>query len=268
MSFASVVATFLIAEIALAAIMAGAWAVQRATRQTGWIDAIWTFGVGATGAALAAAPLGHDFGSGWRRAAVTTAIVLWALRLGGHIVARTLKTPDDPRYRKLIEGWGEAAPLRLFAFLQVQAVTGAALALAVTLAAQAPSPDFRIHDVLQDVLGLLIFIVALAGEAIADAQLVRFKADPARRGQICDVGLWSRSRHPNYFFEWLVWTAFAVTASRDTVGLLAWLAPALMYGVLRYASGVPPLEEHMLRTRGEDFRTYQRRTPVFFPRIL
>jgi steroid 5-alpha reductase family enzyme len=268
MSFPSAVAAFLIAEIALAAIMAGAWAVERATGRTGWIDAIWTFGVGATAAALAVAPLGHDSGSGWRRGAVATAVALWALRLGGHIVARTLKTPDDPRYRKLIDVWGDAAPLRLFAFLQVQALTGAALTLAVTLAAQASSPHVRIQDVLQDLVGLLIFIVALAGEAIADAQLARFKADPTRRGQICDLGLWSRSRHPNYFFEWLVWVAFAVAASRDVVGLFAWVAPALMYCVLRYASGVPPLEEHMLRTRGEDFRAYQRRTAVFFPRLL
>ncbi len=111
-------------------------------------------------------------------------------------------------------------------------------------------------------------MIALAGEAAADAQLARFKADPANRGKICDVGLWARSRHPNYFFEWLVWVAFAFAASRDAIGLLAWVAPAMMYVALRHGSGVPPLEEHMLRTRGEAFRAYQRRTPVFFPRLL
>ncbi len=264
MTFASVVAALLIAEIALAAIMGLAWAIQRATGQTGWIDAVWTFGVGATGAVLAALPLGDGGGAGWRRAAVAAAIALWALRLGGHVVARTRKTPDDPRYRKLIEGWGEAAPLQLLAFLQVQALAGATLALAVALAAHVGSPAFGF----QDGLGLALFAIGLAGEAAADAQLARFKADPARRGQICDVGLWARSRHPNYFFEWLVWVAFAVAASVDAIGLLAWVAPALMYWTLRYASGVPPLEEHMLRTRPEAFRAYQKRTPVFFPRLF
>ena len=193
MSLASVVAAFVIAEAALAAIMAAAWAVQRATGQTGWIDAIWTFGVGATGAALAAAPHGED-GSGWRRAAAAAAISLWALRLGSHIVARTRKAPDDPRYRKLIDGWGAGASRRLIAFLQAQALVGSVLAVSVALAAHAPSPTLRA----QDIGGLVLFAVALIGEAAADAELTRFKADPANRGRICDVGLWGRSRHPNY----------------------------------------------------------------------
>ncbi len=263
MTFASAVAALIFAECALAVIMAVAWAAQRATGRSGWIDAIWTLGVGAIGAILAVAALG-DVGAGWRQGAVAAAILLWAARLGGHIIVRTLNGPDDPRYAKLIEDWGDKASLRLFAFLQVQAVVGATLALAVALAAHATSPHFRIADG----LGLVVFVIALAGEAVADAQLARFKADPTRKGQICDVGLWGRSRHPNYFFEWLVWAAFAIAASGDAVGLLAWIAPALMYAVLRYASGVPPLEEHMLRTRGEAFRAYQERTPVFFPRVL
>jgi steroid 5-alpha reductase family enzyme len=186
------------------------------------------------------------------------------MRLGGHIVARTRKTPDDPRYRALIEAWGEAAQIRLFGFLQIQAAAGAALALAVALAAHPPSAAFRI----QDALGALVFVAALAGEASADAQLARFRTDPANRGKICDVGLWARSRRPNYFFEWLVWVAFAILATGTVTGLLAWAAPALMYAALRHGSGVPPLEEHMARTRGEAFLAYARRTPVFFPKLL
>ena len=101
---------------------------------------------------------------------------------------------------------------------------------------------------------------------MADAQIARFKADPANRARICDVGLWRLTRHPNYFFEWLTWVAFAVLAlDENWVGWFAVLAPTLMYWTLRYASGVPLLEEHMLRSRGEAFRAYQARTPAFFP---
>ena len=264
MTFASAAIAFVLAEAALAAIMAAAWGVARATGQTGWIDATWTFGVGATGAALAAAPLGGAGGSGWRRGAVALAIALWALRLGAHLVARTRKAPDDPRYRKLIEAWGAAAPLRLFGFLQAQALVGAVLALAVALAALAPLEALRP----QDAGGFVVFAIALAGEAAADAELIRFKANPANRGRICDVGLWGRSRHPNYFFEWLVWIAVALLASGTAIGLLAWIAPALMYAVLRYALGVPPIEARMLETRGDAFRAYSERTPVFFPKIF
>ena len=206
---------------ALVAIMAGAWAAQRLTGQSGWIDAIWTFGVGATGVALALVRFDSSQTSAWRTATVAIAAGLWSLRLGLHIVARTRKAPDDPRYRKLIDEWGPSAPSRLFLFLQAQALVGAALAVAVALAAAAPSSKLR----LQDLLGLAIFVIALIGEATADAQLKRFRADPAHRGEICDIGLWGRSRHPNYFFEWLVWVAFAVVATDFGIGAVAWIAP-------------------------------------------
>lgn len=121
---------------------------------------------------------------------------------------------------------------------------------------------------LQDLIGLAIFVTALIGETEADAQLTRFRADPAHHGQICEIGLWGRSRHPNYFFEWLTWVAFAVVATDFGIGAVAWIAPALMYWTLRYVSGVPPIEERMLQTRGEAFGAYRIRTPTFFPRLF
>jgi steroid 5-alpha reductase family enzyme len=243
----------------LSMVMAGAWATQRATGASGWIDAIWTFGVGAAGAGFAL----FIGGVPWRAGVVAALCAAWALRLGGHIAHRTRVGGDDPRYAKLMRDWGPAAPLRMFGFLQAQAAVGAVLALSVGLAA-APSGAAR----WQDGLGLLVALVALVGEAVADAQIARFKADPAHRGRICDVGLWSRSRHPNYFFEWLFWVSVAIAAlGHDPLSWLALAAPAVMYWTLRYASGVPPLEQHMLATRGAAFRAYQDRTPVFFPRL-
>ena len=134
----------------------------------------------------------------------------------------------------------------------------------MALAAAQPSSNLR----LQDLVGLAIFVVALVGEATADAQLKRFRADCSHRGLICDAGLWGRSRHPNYFFEWLTWVAFAVVATEFGIGAVAWVAPALMYWTLRYVSGVPPIEERMLVARGEAFRAYRKRTPAFFPRLF
>jgi steroid 5-alpha reductase family enzyme len=263
-TFAAFCGLALIAEGALAAIMAGAWAAQRLTAQSGWIDAIWTFGVSATGVALAPGGLAAWQTSAWRAAAVAIAAGIWSVRLGLHIVARTRRASDDPRYRKLIDGWGPSAASQLFLFLQAQALVGAALAVAVALAAAQPSLKLR----LQDIIGLAIFVIALVGEATADAQLTRFRADPAHRGQICDVGLWARSRHPNYFFEWLTWVAFAVVATDFGIGAVARIAPALMYWILRYVSGVPPIEERMLLTRAEAFGAYRKRTPIFFPRLF
>ena len=93
--------------------------------------------------------------------------------------------------------------------------------------------------------------------------------DPKNKSKICDVGLWGYSRHPNYFFEWLVWVAFAIIAIAP-VGHYPWgwfglAAPVLMYVLLVHVSGIPPLEAHMLRSRGDAFRLYQARVNAFWP---
>ena len=99
--------------------------------------------------------------------------------------------------------------------------------------------------------------------------LQQFGADPANNGKVCDVGLWRLSRHPNYFFEWLGWLAYPMIAidlgGAYPGGWLAILAPMLMYYLLVHVSGIPPLEEHMLKSRGEAFRDYQRRVNAFWP---
>src|SRR5271166_665205 len=110
-----------IALAGLAAFMSAAWAIQRWTRNSGWIDATWTFGVGVMGVALAVAPTPGGDGSSWRGAAVAALAAAWSLRLGLHIVGRTLKAGDDPRYRRMMEDWGPAAPRQLFIFLKAQA---------------------------------------------------------------------------------------------------------------------------------------------------
>ena len=110
-----------------------------------------------------------------------------------------------------------------------------------------------------------IWLVSVGGESLADAQLARFRADPANRGKTCRSGLWRYSRHPNYFFEWLHWCAYAVAAIGAPLAWLGWLGPVVMYLFLRYISGIPFTEQQALRTRGDDYRDYQRSTPMLFP---
>jgi steroid 5-alpha reductase family enzyme len=264
MTALSLIALVAAAAVALAAIMAGAWLIQRRTGNSGWIDTTWSFGVGLVGAAAAVVPLSPD-GPSYRQWLVALLAVAWCVRLGSHIAARTRAASDDPRYRALMEEWGAAAPRRLFFFLQAQAAVGAILVMAIALAAHQPAAGLRWSDA----LGVAILLIAVAGEALADAQLATFKANPANKGRICDAGLWRWSRHPNYFFEWLTWVSYPVIAldlsGAYPVGWLSLAAPACMYWVLVYASGIPPLEAHMLRTRGDAFRAYQARTSAFFP---
>jgi steroid 5-alpha reductase family enzyme len=250
--------------VGLSAVMAAAWRVQQRTGNSGWVDACWTFGTGGIGFFAALIPI-HAPWPHWRQAAVALLVAWWCLRLGLHIVSRTRSCADDPRYRRLLAQWGDDAPRQMFVFLQKQAAVGAVLVLAIVLAAQNPDPDLRVEDL----VGVAIAVGGIIGEAIADRQLRRFRADPANRQAVCDFGLWRWSRHPNYFFEWLLWLGYPLIAidfaGQNPHGWMALLAPACMYWVLVHVSGIPPLEEHMLRSRGEVFRAYQARTRPFAP---
>jgi steroid 5-alpha reductase family enzyme len=255
----------LLVVVGLAAVMALAWAAERATGNTGWADVFWTIGTGLAGICFAVCPAVFSGSAPTPRQIVLAALVmLWLGRLSVHIAMRVSKGHEDARYTVLRNRWGSAFPIRLFGFLQLQAICGAALALTVLVAALNPSPGLRALDF----IGLAVFAAGLIGESIADGQLRRFAADPDRRGGICMDGLWAWSRHPNYFFEWLVWLAypcFAITLSGNYLwGWLALLGPAFSYYLLAHVSGVPPLEEHLLRSRGTAYRDYQQRTNSFF----
>jgi steroid 5-alpha reductase family enzyme len=248
---------------AMLAVMAAAWLVQRAARNSGWVDVFWTFGTGAACAFAALWPLPGDRLLAPRAGMAAAMTGLWALRLGVYVARRVAGSAEDARYAQFRRDWGARYEARLILLLALQPPVSAVLALAVAIAARAPGS----WPSAPDAAALLIWLGALAGEGLADAQIARFKADPANRGGICDRGLWAWSRHPNYFFEHLGWWAYPILAVRADAPF-SWLslgAPAVMYLILRFGSGVPPLERSMLASRGDAFRGYQARTSVFFP---
>jgi steroid 5-alpha reductase family enzyme len=251
--------------VGLSLTMTLAWAIALRTGRSGWIDAIWSFAIGGAGIIAALTPLRLGDTPTTRQIVVAVLAAIWSLRLGLHIVQRTAGAGDDPRYAKLREEWGDAFRPRLLLFLQIQAAAAFLLALSILVAAHNPAPGARVGDG----LGIILLAIAIAGEGVADHQLARFRADTANKGRVCDVGLWGVSRHPNYFFQWLGWLAYAAIAIDPTGGYgWGWLAlsgPALMYWLLVHASGIPPLEAHMLRSRGDAFRDYQARVNAFWP---
>ncbi|CAL75024.1 conserved hypothetical protein; putative membrane protein [Bradyrhizobium sp. ORS 278] len=262
MTVVEVLQALLALSLALSLLMAGAWVVQQRTGNSGWVDTIWTFSVGLVGAVGAIWPV-DGASPNTRQWLVAVLVAIWALRLGSHVAMRSRGIDDDPRYAEFARQWGEAAPRRMFVFLQQQAWGGIPLVFAMFVAAHAPAPELR----LQDYLGILVLFIGIAGEGLADAQLKAFRTDPANKGKVCDIGLWRWSRHPNYFFEWMCWLAYPVIAlSLDNPwGLASLLAPLLMYYILVHVTGIPPLEEQMLRSRGDRYRAYQARTSAFFP---
>lgn len=256
---------FLVVAAALSLGMSAAWLLVTRGFSSGWIDAVWSFLVGAAGVIVALAPLEGWEGDPVRRGIVAVLAALWSLRLGLHIVARTRRSGEDPRYAALKVEWGDAWQGQLFQFLQIQAAAALLLATTIFLAARNSSLELQWSDF----AGVALLIVAVIGEGIADAQLSRFRQDATNKGKVCDAGLWGLSRHPNYFFQWLGWTGYAIIAiGPDGTWLYGWAAlagPLFMYWLLTRASGIPPLETHMLRSRGVAFENYQKRVNAFWP---
>lgn len=260
-----VVPAIVIAAVGLAVTMALVWLVAIRSGRSGWVDAIWSFSVGVFGVFTALVPVVEAV-SHERRWLVAFLALAWSVRLGLHIVMRTIGDGrDDPRYIQLKQEWGSDFPARLFWFLQIQAAAAFLLVLSIMAAAHNPSPAFGIGDW----AGIALMLVAVGGEALADRQLKAFRADPGNKGKVCDIGLWGLSRHPNYFFEWLGWVAYVAIAIGAPAaypwGFAALAGPVLMYWLLVHVSGIPPLEAHMLRSRGDQFGRYQRRVNAFWP---
>lgn len=231
------------------------WWWQRRRTNAGIVDVIWAGGVGA-GAVYYA--LVAD-GAPALRLLVGGLGGLWGLRLAWHLWRRVSGETEDGRYRNLRSHWHDNQ-WKFFAFFQFQAVLIVLFTLPFLAAARnrhASAPWM--------LAGGIIWIISVAGEALADRQLARFRRDPLNRARTCRSGLWRFSRHPNYFFEWVHWFAYVCFAVGSPIAWLAWSGPVVMYVFLRWISGVPYTEAQALRARGEDYREYQRTTPMLIP---
>ncbi len=243
---------------AVSAAMVALWFVQRRTRNAGIVDVGWAFSVGAL-AVLAAVLF-----DGWigRRVAIALIMGIWSARLGSYLLRdRVLGRPEDGRYAEMRRGWGASADTELFWFFQIQAMAAVFFALPALLA----SAHGAVGLTFVEQAALVLWLIAFAGELAADRQLEHFKRDPASRGRTCRVGLWRYSRHPNYFFEWLMWVAYALFAAASPFGWLAVACPLAMLYFLFRVTGIPLAEAQALRSRGDDYRDYQRTTSAFVP---
>jgi steroid 5-alpha reductase family enzyme len=248
----------LIGLVAVSLAMALLWALQARTGNAGVVDAGWALSIG--GLATAAALLLD----GWvgRRMAIAVVMAIWSIRLGSYLLRdRVIGRPEDGRYVALRQRWGTTANVRFFWFFQIQAAAALFFALPAFIAAANPRPKLSAIEL----IALCVWALAFAGEALADRQLARFKADPAHRGRTCRSGFWRYTRHPNYFFEWLMWVAYALFALPSPWGVLALACPAGMLYLLLRVTGIPATEEQSLRSRGDDYRRYQETTSAFFP---
>lgn len=239
------------------AAMLATWLVQRRTHNAAIVDITWTLLLGAL-ALLYAATGGGDPAA---RVVMAVVAVAWSARLGLHLARRVVGAPEDGRYRELRERWGDHADRKMLVFFLIQGLLDVLLATSFLVVAWDPRPLAPARAA----LALAIAAIAIGGEAFADAQLAAHKADPANRGKTCRSGLWRYSRHPNYFFEWLHWLVYPILAMGAPWWILTGIAPILLLFFLLRVTGIPATEAQALKSRGDDYRRYQRTTSAFVP---
>jgi steroid 5-alpha reductase family enzyme len=242
-----------LAAIALLGLAGWAWSVAR--RDVSVVDGLWSLFF-LLGAAVYAAIAG---GAGARSALVLALVAIWALRLAVHIAWRNRGEPEDRRYRA-IRARNEPgfAWKSLYLVFGLQAMLAWAIAMPLFAAISGGGPLG-----LLDAIGAALWLAGFAFETIGDAQLARFKADPASCGRVLDTGLWRYTRHPNYFGEALLWWGYFLIAAAAG-GAWTVFAPALMTFMLLRVSGVSLLEKD-IGERRPAYREYVARTSAFVP---
>lgn len=251
------IALFALGLAIAAGYFAVTWAISVRIANYGLLDVAFSFGVAIL------APLYAYVGPGvgprkWLFAAIGIA---WSLRLGTYILIRVVRhhPAEDPRYGSLRQRW--PGPLAFLAFFELQALLVAVFSVPFLLASFNTVPALTIIEV----AGLALAAVGVLGEATADVQMQAFKRSTPNRGTVCQVGLWRYSRHPNYFFESLVWWGFFIAALGSPFGWITVVCPLLMLYFLLRVTGIPLTEEHALQSKGDAYREYQRTTSRFIP---
>jgi steroid 5-alpha reductase family enzyme len=252
-------ATLALSAGAVLALLVLTWLLSLRLRDVSIVDVAW--GLGFVVVAWVALATGD--GDAGRRTLLAALVTLWGLRLAGHIGARKLRHPgEDPRYGAWRTRWGSR--FWLVSLVNVFLLQ-AALVWIVSLPVQgASAADGGLGGL--DLVGVALWAIGLFFEAVGDAQLARFKADPSHRTEprpVMDRGLWRYTRHPNYFGDFCVWWGLGLIA----LSAGAWwtlVGPAVVTLLLTRVSGKAHLERSMAHRPG--YAEYVRRTSGFVPR--
>jgi len=248
----------LAAYLFMTVVMGMLWVVQKKIRNAAIGDVGWCFGLILTVLWYAT----QASGSFERILLPVMLVTLYAGRLGLYILFnRVIGKEEDARYQRLRQEWGESESGKMLAYFLLQALAVAAFSLPFLVLMWNPRPP----SALVELIGLLIWGVAMAGEARADRQLAYFRADPRNQGRVCREGLWKYSRHPNYFFEWLHWWSYVVMTLGRPGWVFTWIGPIGMGLALFKISGIPRAEAQALSSRGPEYEAYQATTNLFFP---
>lgn len=240
-------------------LMFAVWILARWLNNAGVVDVMWAFGF----AIIALIFLVIGEGDPLRKGLIAGMVIGSNLRLGVYLWMRVAKhhPEEDGRYATLRAQFPNHTWLMFLGFFELQAVLQTVLSVPFAMAAS--NPVGTIQSIEWAAVGL--WVIAMVGEGVADWQLNAFRSRSENKGRTCKVGLWRFSRHPNYFFEWLTWVSFFLFALGSPHGWITLYCPALMLFFLFKVTGIPATEEQAVKSRGDEYREYQRTTSVFVP---
>lgn len=234
------------------------WLVSLAIENASIVDIFW----GAGFSLIAVVTFALADGYATRKLLIASLAVIWGLRLAGYIGWRNRGKGEDFRYKAMRKRIGDRfALVSLFTVFALQGVLMWVISLPLQVAQLSREPE-RLTWL--DFFGAALWLIGLGFEAIGDWQLAAFKTDPANKGKVMDRGLWSYTRHPNYFGDALLWWGFFLIALATPRGWRTVISPLLMTTLLIKVSGVALLEKTLVKTRPE-YQDYVRRTSSFFP---
>ncbi len=248
----------LVAAGTVAALMLVTWLVSLPLRNASIVDLVWGLGFVLVAWSVRLTVDGNSA----RQWLLVAMVTVWGLRLSAYLAWRNHGNGEDYRYRAMRKRWGARFWwVSLATVFVLQGVLMWIVSIGVQLGQVPDSPGLGILAA----VGVVVWAVGLGFEAIGDAQLARFKADPANAGTVMDRGLWRYTRHPNYFGDACVWWGIALVAAESGLGAVGIVGALVMTVLLRRVSGVTLLEKSLTKRRA-GYDDYIARTSPFVPR--
>jgi steroid 5-alpha reductase family enzyme len=247
---------FLTAAITVFVFMSAVFVLAQLLKNNAIVDIAWGLGFILVTASL----LARRQGLYPAKLLMAGLILVWGLRLSAHIFLRNSGKPEDFRYARMRREWGEAVRVKSFFFIfMLQGFLMLVVSLPVTVLFGSPA---RPLDAL-DLIGTLVFSFGFLFEIVGDGQLAAHLGEPGNKGKLMTRGLWSITRHPNYFGEATLWWGIGLIALPSANGWVALIGPLSITLLLVFVSGVPLLEKKYAGR--PDWEAYKARTPKFFP---
>lgn len=245
------------AVLSLLMIIIWVWAYR--IKNAGIVDIFWAFNFLII--AIVVWFLAEGFET--RKLMVAALASIWSIRLGIYLLIRVGShlNEEEGRYKQLRAEWAPHENLKFFIFFQMQALSNVFLAIPFFIIAVNTAPEISIVEY----IGAGMWLLAIIGEGLSDWQLKQFKKNPANKGKVCEAGFWNYSRHPNYFFQLMIWISVLIFALPSPYGWIAIVCPLVIGLLIFKVTGIPMTEEQSIRSKGDLYREYQRTTSVFIP---